>query len=114
MENLTIERITELQKQYGVTKTQEGINSGDIWKWEGSVGRFAMDCIENGICLLPEEITFDYYGNRLPTRTDVKENTKGSLGNAQAFWTRVIDMDFDCVDALEEMFGEVKYEDEQE
>jgi hypothetical protein len=114
MEDITLEQIIELQKQYGVTGTQESINTGLCWHMEGSVGRFANDCIENGICMLPEKPTRDYYGNRLPSRTEVQEDSKGSLGNAQAFWTRVVDGDFEVIDALESMFGSPEYEEEQE
>jgi len=114
MNDLTIEQIIELQKQYGVTQTQEGINSGEIWKFDGSLGRFADNCLENGICFLPEERTYDYYGNTLPARNEVEENSKGSLGNAITFWTRDNDMDFEVIDALESMFGSPEYEGEQE
>ena len=110
---LTIEKIQELQESYGVTKTQKGIESGDIWKFEGSVGRFAMECLEAGICFLGTEATFDYYGNRLPPRDeiDLSYTTKGTLENAQAFWQKVWDGDFDCIESLENCFG---YEPEDE
>jgi len=104
MKKLTLEQITELQKQYGVTRQQDGINSGDIWKFEGSVGRFADSCLESGICMLSEKTTYDYYGNRFPTRTEVKAGSKGSLENAQEFWQKVVDGDDEAVDYLEQTF----------
>ncbi len=54
------------------------INSGDAWKLEGSVGRTAMDMIRNGQCMLGEEGHTDYYGNYVPSRTEVQAGTKGS------------------------------------
>ena len=102
---MTIERITELQKQYGVYDTQKGINSGEIWKFEGSVGRFAMDTLESGVCVLPEKRTQDYYGNTIPARTDLKPGTKGTLENASNFWEKVEDGDFEAVEYLEQTFA---------
>lgn len=102
---ITIEQIRELQEGYKVTATQKGIESGDIWKFEGSVGRMAMTCLEAGICFLGENPTYDYYGNFIPARGMLKMATKGSLENAQEFWQRVFDGDFETIEALEEMFG---------
>ena len=104
---LSIDEIRKLQESYGVTSTQKGIESGDIWKFEGSVGRFAMSCLEAGICFLGDEVTFDYYGNRIPARQEIDSDytTKGSLENAQEFWQKVWDGDFDCIESLEETFG---------
>lgn len=101
---LTLENITKLQKQYGVTKTQDGLNSGQIWCMEGSVGRFADDCLRIGVCMLPEHETRDYYGTRIPSRNILREGTKGTLGNSQAFWQKVEDGDIDCCDFLENYF----------
>jgi len=90
---ITIERITELQTEYGLTKAQEMLNSGQLWKFEGSVGRAASDMLEAGILVLPEERTTDYYGTTVPARTDLKDGTKGTLGNSQRFWGLVEDGD---------------------
>jgi hypothetical protein len=57
---------------------QELINSGMAWRLEGSVGRSAMAMIEDGQCMLGEEGHRDYYGNYVPSRTEVKAGTKGS------------------------------------
>ncbi len=102
---MNIERITELQKQYGVYGTQKGINSGEIWKFEGSTSRFAMEMLESGICILPEEETSDYYGNFIPPRNVLKPGTKGTLKNAENFWQRVEDGDFEAIDFLEMTFA---------
>ncbi len=46
---------------------------------EGSIGRSAMDLINSGQCILGEEGHKDYWGNYVPSRTDVKAGTKGSV-----------------------------------
>ncbi|MBN1117779.1 MAG: hypothetical protein JXA77_11275, partial [Bacteroidales bacterium] len=105
MTKLTVEQITKLQKEYGVTGTQDGINSGQCWRMEGSVGRFASEMLEAGVCMLPEERKSDYYGNTVPSRNDLKAGTKGTLLNCQNFWQRVEESDFEAIDALEATFG---------
>jgi hypothetical protein len=112
MEDLTLEQITELQKQYGADQIQNMINSGQCWHMEGSIGRMADSCLEWGICMLPEERHQDYYGSTVPSRNDVAPDTKGSFGNCLAFWTKVNDGDFETIDALESMFGKASEEDE--
>ena len=64
------ERIEAMQKM---------INSGQAWKMEGSVGREAMSLLESGDCILGEEGHKDFYGNYVPSRTEVKAGTKGSV-----------------------------------
>lgn len=104
MEKLTVEQITELQKQYGMTQMQDYINSGMAWKLEGSVGRTAMAMLESGACMLPEVQCKDYYGNTVPSRNDLREGTKGTLLNSQNFWEMVengeieIDLEVDVDD----------------
>jgi hypothetical protein len=98
METPTLEQITELQKQYGLDVWQRRINSGSCWTMEGWYGRRAMELIECGACMLSEERQTDYYGSLIPSRNDVKDGTKGSLGNSQAFWQKVIDGEIMLVD----------------
>lgn len=57
---------------------QRAINSGSAWSFQGSYGRTMMDFIEAGICMLGESPARDYWGNRIPSRHEVKEGTKGS------------------------------------
>lgn len=57
---------------------QRAINSGSAWSFQGSYGRTMMAALEEGICLLGREPARDYYGNRIPSRDEVKEGTKGS------------------------------------
>jgi hypothetical protein len=91
METLTVQQITDLQKQYGLTTMQERINSGLCWTLEGSYGRAAMATLVNGACMLPDVPRRDYWGNTVPARTTVKPGSTGSLENSQDFWQKVID-----------------------
>lgn len=91
MEKLTLEQIRELQKEYGVSEIQILINSGMVWKLEGSMGRAAMSTLENGACMLPEEEHQDFYGSVVPSRTNLKAGTKGTFELSQEFWQKVID-----------------------
>jgi hypothetical protein len=90
MELITLEQITELQSEYGLTDLQRFIDTGDAWLTEGHIGRTAMSALEQGACLLPEESHIDAYGNRVPSRTDLMPGTKGTLTNAQNFWENVL------------------------
>lgn len=45
---------------------------------EGAAGRLAMSYIESGLCTLGEEGHNDFYGNWVPSKTEVKPGTKGS------------------------------------
>lgn len=62
-----------------VKAMQESINAGVAWKFQGSVGRAMMEAIEAGYCLLGRNPAADYYGNRIPSRDEVKAGTKGSF-----------------------------------
>lgn len=62
---------------------QELIDTGQAWKLEGSVGRTAMDLIENGYCTLGPVGHRDYYGNYVPARDEVEPGTKGSVEYAE-------------------------------
>ena len=104
MEKITVEEIRKLQEGYNVTEIQKGIESGDIWKLQGSAGRFAMSCLESGICFLGDKVTNDYYGNPIPSRDIIEKGTKGSLENAQNFWQKVWEGDFEAIEYLEETF----------
>ena len=98
---LTIERIQELQAEYGLTPAQNLMDAGDIWKFEGSVGRTASQLLEAGVLVLPEERRSDYYGNVIPARGDLKPGTKGTLQNAQRFWSQVEEGDTEAIEFAE-------------
>ena len=84
---MELTEIQSLQEQYGFKDLQDNINSGIVWKMEGSQGRAAMSAIESGECMLGEEPKVDYWGNRIPARSEVQEGTKGSFQNSVNFWS---------------------------
>jgi len=90
METITLERITELQSEYGLTDLQKFIDTGDAWLTEGHIGRTAMSALEQGACLLPEKSHKDAYGGTIPSRNDLMPGTTGTLENAQNFWENVL------------------------
>lgn len=67
-----------------VAAMQEAINNGSVWLMEGSMGRAAMDMLRAGCCMLGEESHRDYWGNRVPSRTEVKPGTVGSREYCEA------------------------------
>ena len=70
---------------------QQLVDSGDAWRLEGSVGRAAMDAIEDGLIALGPEGHHDYYGNYVPSRDEVESGTKGSVEYVLARSGRVIE-----------------------
>lgn len=62
------------------TCVQQLINSGDAWRLSGAEGRQCMSFIDAGICMLGKEPHNDYWGNYVPSRSEVVEGTKGSRG----------------------------------
>lgn len=63
---------------------QHLIDTGDAWRLEGSVGRLAMAAIESGACVLGHTDHVDFWGNHVPSRTQVEPGTKGSVEYAEA------------------------------
>ena len=61
------------------SKLQGLIDSGAAWKLEGSVGRAAMEAIEEGYCILGPEGHRDAYGGYVPSRDEVQPGTPGSV-----------------------------------
>lgn len=74
----------DVTEQEVIEGYQELINTGMAWRLEGYVGRTAMGLIEQGICMLGEAGHRDYYGNYVPSRTEVEPGTKGSPEYVQA------------------------------
>lgn len=58
---------------------QRSINSLSAWRLQGSIGRTLMGAIEAGEAMLGHEDTRDYYGNHIPSRSQVEAGTKGSF-----------------------------------
>lgn len=61
-----------------VTALQTLINSG-TWALQGTYGRSMMAAIEDGACMLGHTDARDYWGNHIPSRSQVQEGTKGSF-----------------------------------
>ena len=88
---LTKKEIIDLQERGGVSDTQEMINNGSAWLMEGSVGRYAMDCLRSGACFLSEKVHYDYYGNRIPSIDEVKDGSVGSLPLSSMYWSSIVE-----------------------
>lgn len=95
---MNYQSILKLQKLYDLKGLQDSINDGSIWKFEGSMGRRAMDALDSGECMLPKKFTFDYYGNKLPSRDVLQKGSKGTYQNAINYWTKVENGDIDFND----------------
>lgn len=61
-----------------IEHTQGLINGLSAWKMEGSYGRMMMALLDSGYCMLGQGDTRDYWGNHIPSRTQVAAGTKGS------------------------------------
>jgi hypothetical protein len=72
---------------------------------EGSVGRFASEMLEAGVCMLPLQRKIDYYGQVVPSRLDLKAGSKGTFQNCARFWAQVMEGDFDAIEWLEATFS---------
>lgn len=75
---LTIED-PESEEEY-FSSLQRAVNSLVAWRFQGSMGRAMMDALEGGFIMLATEETSDYYGNHIPSRSQVMEGTTGSYG----------------------------------
>jgi len=88
---ITIKEINELQSLYGLTEIQELINTGLAWRMEGSIGREAMSNLKSGACYLPKKSYTDYYGNKVPSRDELKPFTQGTITNSKRFWIKTLE-----------------------
>lgn len=84
---MDVRTIYRRQKECGLDAMQQMINNGSVWKMEGSMGREAMRLLESGACMLPKKAFTDYYGNRVPSRDELKQGTKGTYANAAKYWS---------------------------
>lgn len=57
---------------------QDLIDEG-CWGLEGSMGRAMMQAIREGVCVLGPSHAYDYWGNRIPSRGEVKPDTMGGV-----------------------------------
>jgi hypothetical protein len=80
------QQLRSAQISMGYHKMQELIDSGLVWRLEGSMGREASHLLEIGACMLPKRSYRDYYGNRIPSRDDLKKGSKGTYHNSLKFY----------------------------
>jgi hypothetical protein len=73
-----IEGEAETEQEY-FDSLQRAINGLSAWRMQGSYGRAMMQALTDGRCVLGREHTRDYWGSRIPSRTEVKRGTKGSF-----------------------------------
>jgi len=57
---------------------QRQINNGSVWHMQGSMGRAAMDAIKAGYCVCGTTGCQDYWGNHVPSRSQLQSGTKGT------------------------------------
>ena len=80
---LSIKDINNIEAEDGVDEydyfasVQRAINAG-AWSFQGSYGRAMREAIKDGLCVLGIKDLKYYYGNTIPSRTNVKAGTKGS------------------------------------
>jgi hypothetical protein len=84
---MNISTIYKLQRENGLSEIQELINSGMAWKMEGAMGRYAMELLRSGVCILPRKAVIDAYGNKVPSRNELVSGTLGTFENAVNFWS---------------------------
>lgn len=83
---MNYQQIRSAQKEQGFDQMQLLIDNGMAWKMEGHIGREAMSLLECGACMLPKKAFRDYYGNRIPSRDELKAGTKGTFQNSVNFF----------------------------
>ena len=84
---MNISTIYKLQRENGLSEIQELINSGMAWKMDGATGRYAMELLRSGACILPSKAVIDAYGNKVPSRKELVSGTLGTFENAVNFWS---------------------------
>ena len=72
-----IEGETEVDEQGYFISLQRAINAG-MWALQGSYGRAMMGAIESGRCMLGPGPAADYWGHKIPARSEIESGTKGS------------------------------------
>jgi hypothetical protein len=87
---MAYEQIHKFILENGHSELQVMIDNGNAWKLEGFAGRSAMDALKVGACILTETPSSDYYGNRIPSYTEVAPGSIGSLELAIKFYKEVL------------------------
>lgn len=84
---ITLEEDEFASMEEEVEALQRMISDGH-WSLQGRMGRAMMDAIDAGLCVLGPNPARDYWGNYIPSRTEVKPGTLGSIAYANAQGTR--------------------------
>ena len=81
-----LHEINKAQRELGADFLQKLINTGQAWHLEGSVGRQCMDALRSGMCMLPKKSFTDAYGNRIPSRDELKQGSMGTWQNTIQYY----------------------------
>ena len=65
-----------LTEKQTIAVWQHGVDTGMVWGLQGFYGRTAADLLEQGLIKYPKKKTHDYYGNPIPTRSEVRKRRK--------------------------------------
>ena len=84
---MNYKKVEKLQLEMGYSRMQSMINTGIVWQMEGTIGRQAMELLNSGACMLPKSSKLDYYGNKIPSRYEVKNGTTGSFQNSVKYYS---------------------------
>lgn len=84
---MNYQQIKQAQKEQGYDQWQFLIDSGTAWQMEGAIGREAMELLRCGACMLPKKAFRDYYGNRIPSRDELKAGSLGTFQNSVNYFT---------------------------
>jgi hypothetical protein len=50
---------------------QRMVNTGEVWRLQGMYGRRAQELLNAGEIDYPKKATYDAYGNKIPTQSDI-------------------------------------------
>lgn len=70
---------TPVDQEAELAGLQSLVDSGQAWMLEGSVGRACMAAIEDGAIVLGPTAVRNFYGNRIPSRFEVRHDTTGGI-----------------------------------
>ena len=76
---MTLTLDTVLAAQDGNDAALQAMIDAGSWSLEGKMGRAMMAAIEDGRCMLGLNGAYDYWGNYIPSRTEVQPGTMGSV-----------------------------------
>lgn len=61
------------QRKHDLAQIQKMVDSGEVWGFQGYIGRMVHDLIEEGELKYPSHRTYDYWGNPLPTAEEFEK-----------------------------------------